>query len=1062
MVSLGHGRKISTLFALLILSSAVIALGQAVTGTILGRVTDSTGAVVAGASVQIQNTETGLSRTEQADSEGRYSARNLPLGSYSVTVQQAGFQTAVRRGIVLTVASEVAVNVELAVGNVQEKVEVTAEAPVIETTNATISSLVGQEELRELPLNGRSVDTLTLLNPGVLASKSGTPTPALGFGLHISANGARPDAALYLIDGTVMNDNSDNGSGSAAGSILGVEGILEFRMLTHNFSAEYGRNSGAVVSMVTRSGTNGFHGSLFEFMRNNIFDARNFFNQGGLPPYRRNQFGAAAGGPIRKDKIFFFANYEGLRTRQGVTNISGVPDENARKGLVPDASGKLQSVTLKPAVIPYLALWPLPNSGINYGDGTGAYVFNFNQATTEDYGLGRVDVRLSDKDNFYVRYVDDPSAGTVPRPTPNFQITTAAHARYLVLSETHILSGSSLNDFRFSLNRTDPGRDSNALVSIDPSLSFVPGQAFGDIKFAQTGTSGGTGSSSGLAELGNHSTTPHHYSQNLFDEADTFTTVRGAHSLKFGVDFQRVQENTSGTTGTRGVYTFGGLTGLLAGTPTVFTLNTVNGFLGWRQILFGWFVQDDLRLRPNLTINLGFRHEFYTSPTEVNGRNAALIHITDAQVTPGVPFISPKKNFSPRVGMAWDPTGSGKTSVRLGAGFFYNELNGRQYTNTVNGNPYTSAPSYSVSNPAFPNQYQLGFSAGAQSVSTMEYHLHTPTVVQYNLEVQRQLTPTLSLRVGYIGSAGYHMTRVSAQNIRLPLIQPDGSYLFTAARPKLNPNFSTITYESTDARYNYNGFQTVLQKTLSVGLQLQASYTYSKAMSNSDEIGPAYTNSVVANTLDPWNPMRDYSLSAYDQRQTFVLNGAYQLPLDKYLSGRMAKTALGGWAINGIFSYGSGLPFGVADGFNNSLNSDTTTPDRPNLLPGFSNNPIQGVTTGCQGVPAGQKLQTPTRWFDPCAFALSPAGTYGNVGRVTLTSPGGANIDFTLIKNTQITERTKLEFRAEFFNLFNHAHFSLPNLTVFASDRSRSGSAGSIISTISDNREIQFGMKFIF
>ena len=334
MIRFSAIERSSAILMFFVVLSAGAAFGQQVTGTILGRVTDSTGAVVPGAMIKTQNSATGFSRTDTTDADGRYLQSNLPLGVYSVTVQAQGFQTLVHNGIELTVGSEVTVNGELAVGNLQQQVEVTGQVASIETTNATISSLVSQEQLRDLPLNGRSVDALALLTPVTIPNHNFTANPKVGLGLHIAVSGARQDQNIYLLDGTITNDVL-SGRSSAAGEALGVEGILEFRVLVHNYSAEYGWGAGGVFSAVTRSGTNSFHGSVYEFVRNNDFDARNFFNTGGLPPFRRNQFGGAVGGPIRKDKLFFFANYEGLRASQGITVISSVPDLNARQGFLP-------------------------------------------------------------------------------------------------------------------------------------------------------------------------------------------------------------------------------------------------------------------------------------------------------------------------------------------------------------------------------------------------------------------------------------------------------------------------------------------------------------------------------------------------------------------------------------------------------------------------------------------------------------------------------------------------------------------------------------------------------
>jgi carboxypeptidase family protein len=1047
--------RVSMLFAFVILFIAGIAFGQSVTGSILGRVTDTSGAVVSGATVQLQNVDTGFSRTEQTDSEGRYLARNLSLGTYSVTVQQPGFHTEVHSGIVLTVASEAVVNVELTVGSVQESVNVTAEAMAVETTNATLSSLVSQDQLRDLPLNGRSVDTLALLSPGVFANRSASANATVGLGLHLSVNGARQDWNLYLLDGTVMND-ALSGRDSGAGVAMGVEGILEFRLLTHGFSAEYGRAAGGIVSAVTRSGTNEFHGSAYEFVRNNIFDARNFFNPGNLPAFRRNQFGATAGGRIIKDRFFFFANYEGLRTRQGITLISSVPDLNARKGLVPNAAGVLTQVPLNPIVIPYLNLYPLPN-GNNHGDGTADSIANFSQPTTEDYSMERIDFRLSDKDSSYGRYVYDPSSTEIASVVPTFVTSITGVDRFLILSETHIFSGSSLNEFRFAINRTFPTQQSASTVPVTPSLSFVPGQIFGLISF-----SGAVAGSTALSSLGGrgHSI----YAQNLFQESDTYTIARGAHSLKIGADLEREQIYALNGSATNGNFQFSGLTSLLAGTPTTYTQSVTippsSALRGWRRILFGSFIQDDIRLRPNLTVNLGLRYEFFTNPSEVNGKMSALINVTDASNTPGPPFISPKLNFAPRAGLAWDPTGSGKTSVRLGAGIYYNQLSGRSWflSATTNSDFLTT---YQVANPPFPNALAGNVTTPLQQNTQVQYHSKEPTVYQWNLEVQRQLTPTLSLRVGYVGSHGVHLPAQAEMDTKLPIFNPDGTVAsFTATAT--NPRFASLATILTNALTEYNGLQAALQKTVSAGLTFQASYTYSKAMSNADSITTGQTSSGPPNYMNPYNPFQDYSLSAFDQRNTLVVNGAYQMPWHRRLNGKVAKAALGGWAVNGIYSYGSGLPFDILSGFNNSRDGDTTNPDRPNLTPGFSNNPIHGVTAGCQGIPAGQPLHTPFRWFDPCAFTLNAAGTFGNLGRNTVTGPGLSTLDFTLVKMTTLTEKTKLEFRAECFNLANHANFGLPSNSVFSSSRAYAGNAGAITTTSVHNRELQFGLKLLF
>jgi carboxypeptidase family protein/TonB-dependent receptor-like protein len=1060
---------ICSIFALGFLLAATAGFAQVVTGTISGRVTDTSGAVITGATVQIQNTETGFSRNAQTDAAGRYEARNLPVGSYSITAQQAGFRTEVRRGITLTVASEVVVNLELSVGEVQEKVEVTAEAPAIETTTATLSGLVSQQQMRDLPLNGRSYDQLALLAPGVVYQPNAVRNATYGSGLRLTSNGARGDANLYLLDGTTVNDHSGEGPGSAAGLNMGVEAIREFRVLTHNYSAEYGRNAGAVISAITRSGTNEFHGSAYEFLRNNALDARNFFNQGALPPFRQNQFGASFGGRLLRDRVFFFVNYEGFRQRQGITSISSIPDLNARQGLLPDpATGVLKPTPLNPAVVPYLKLYPAPN-GRNFGNGIAQLITNFSEPPTEDYSMERMDFRLSDKDSFYWRYVFDPSSTAAPGVSggpgvPPFNDMTTGTNHFVVLSETHVFSGEMLNEFHFAFNRTGPGLKSGPLDVQSHALDFIPNAGFGSISFAIA--SSGSGAAQ-LAPLGPTGAYPQYFPQNVFQEADTFSYVKGPHSWKLGFDMERIQLGNNSLANQRGVYTFTSLASFLAGQPSQLSFALIGGLSspnrGWRQDLFGWFIQDDFRARPNLTINLGFRHEFVTTPSEVNGRSASLRNITDPQSTLGPPWESGKVNFAPRVGLAWDPSGKGKTSIRLGTGVFYNQLLGRVwYVESQADYRFTS--SYTVRNPPnFPNALQSGFTPGTAATKTVQFHPDVPTVLHYNLEIQQQLSPTISLHGGYVGSHGYNLAESTNQNIRVAQILPDGSKFFPLTAPFVNPNFSTITQMLTNSISNYNALQVGLNKSFSHGLLLQASYTWGNNLSDSDTINTSQVTSTSSTVLDGHNLGADYSRSVFDQRHSFVLNSRYKLPLDNLLQSRLAKMTLGGWEVNGIFQAGSGFPVSILDGFNNSQNGDTNSPDRPSLAPGASNSPTHGTTgAGCQGVPPGQKLGTPDLFFDPCAFVLPPAGTFGNLGRNTVAGPSFYNVDFSMAKNFALRERMHLEFRAEFFNILNHANFSAPSNVVFNSQRLRSGNAGVITTTATANREIQFGLKLTF
>lgn len=1030
---------------------------QVVTGAISGRITDSTAAVLPGVTVQIQNVDTNFSREIQTDSGGRYEARNLPVGSYAVTAQLSGFRTEIRRGITLTVASDVVVNMELTVGAVLEIVAVTADVPAVETRNATISGLVSQEQIRALPLQGRSYEALALLAPGMVTQPDAGRNNTQGQGIQFSSNGARQDANLFLLDGATTNDHSNQSPGSAAGLSLGVEAIREFRVLTHSYSAEYGRNAGAVVSAITRSGTNQFHGSAYEFLRNDALDARNFFNRGELPPFSQNQFGVSTGGPVLKDRVFFFANYEGFRQKQGRTLIANVPDENTRRGLVRNpATGALDQVAISPVIVPYLNMYPLPN-GRNFGDGTAQFIQDASTRANEDYYMGRTDFNLSKNDTFYGRYVYDPSESVTPLPIPPFFSNATNTNHYMILSETHVFSAASLNEFRFSFNRSTP-RNGTGPLDLNHALDFVPNAGLGLISFSASGQT--------LTNIGPQTNNPQYFPQNLIQVGDTFNHVTGAHAWKFGFNLDLYQTASISYGGARGEYTFPSLAGFLAGTPSRIEFFRIGGNSSpsneYRQMLFGWFVQDDFRLRPNLTLNLGLRHEFLDTPREISGRTANLRNLTDAAATVGPPWVVGKLNFAPRVGLAWDPKGNGQTSIRLGGGLFHNEMLGRAWY-VFSQAEYLFNETFLVRNPPnFPNALQSGFTPGALSEKGVTYHADTPTMVHYNLEVQQQATPTISVRAGYVGSHGYHLPVQQEDNIRIAQILPDGSKFFPANAPFVNPNFASIRQLHTIGISNYHALQAGVTKSFSGGLLVQSNYTWGKVLSQGDTVSSSQVGSTNAFIMDVGDIDRDYGRSAFDQRHTFSLSSRYELPFGRSMTSGIGKALVDGWEINGLVRAGSGFPVAVLTGFNNSRNGDAGIPDRPNLASGFSTDPTHGTTAGCTGVAAGQKLRTPGLWFDPCAFELPAAGTFGNLARNTVSGPGFVTVDFTGVKRFALREGTHLEFRAEVFNLLNHANFKAPFGRIFNSSGTRNGSAGVITETAGQNRQIQFGLKLTF
>ena len=1071
---------------------AGIAAAQVTTASISGTVKDSSGAVLPGAQVVVLNEDTGVPRTVQSDTEGRYLAPLLALGNYRVTVTQQGFQTEVRSGIVLTVGRDAVVDIAMSVGAVTQTLEVSAEAATIDTTSATIAGLVSGAQMRELPLNGRSYTDLALLNPGVIYNRLATgSSPSDGFGVRLSVNASRSDQVLYLVDGTYTNNASDTG-GSVTGQSLGIEGIREFQVLTHDFSAEYGRAAGGVVSVVTRSGTNQFHGSLYEFLRNSDVDARDWTPTASpLQPLRRNQFGGSVGGPVKKDRIFFFSNYEGLRWRQGV----------ALQGTTFDAAGILSGADLNPTtkkpyvvnpiMIPYLNLYPKVN-GVFFGDGTGSFSAPISQPTGENYNMERVDVRLSDKDNMYARGIYDPSTRTRINPIPNWSLLDQAASTFAVLGETHIFSANAINDFRAAFNRTFVFSGLGPeIVQTPANLSFVPGLPIGRITLTGGGSSGGNATSGvtqgSISAFGNIDGEPLGDSQNVFQETDSFSWTRGSHSFKFGGDVERIQNTQTTSKGLRGAWIFPSVSGFLAGTPSQLQGRitgplpiggTGQTIFGYRRSLFAWFAQDTWRVSSRLTVTLGLRHEFLTDPTEVHDHIAQLVNLSDsASIVGRSPFNTAKLNFAPRVGAAWDPTGSGKNAVRFGAGIYYNQVDGAEWIREITD--YHFAGAYTLNFPTgtlstFPllPAPTASLLAGAATEQSIESQLATPTVIHYGLDYQRQLTSTMSAKLGYVGWYGYHMTRLIAGNTLVPTTVNGAPFYpnVGAGGSIFNTNFSSTDDRLlTNGNANYNGLQAVLQKTAGASM-FQLSYVYSHALSEVDSTQPTVISNSGQYGTDPADPARDYGRSAYDQRHTLVFNGQYQFTaLDQRLHSRMEKSLLGGWAVNGIWQYGSGIPLTISPGYTDYGSAFAPTPAYLNLLPGFSNNPTSGMTAGCNiggvVIPPG-KLGTPGRWFDPCAFAPPPTGTFGDLGRDTVNGPGFNVTNFTFVKNTAVTEKIRLQLRVEIFNLFNHPNWALPSLTEFS--RASSGvisvspSAGQVSGTTSNARQIQFGLKLMF
>jgi hypothetical protein len=1077
---------------------------QVSTGTISGVVQDQTGAIIAGAMVTVRNVDTGVVRTLTSDAGGRYIAPVLPTGNYEVQGQQSGFQTEVRTGINLTVGREEVINLALKVGQLTDKVTITAEAPLVESTTSAMSALVDERTIRDLPLNGRSYDRLALLQPGVQSMGAGQAGAAFDFGtgVRFSVTGSRAYANSFMLDGTDINDHANGTPGGGAGTNLGVDGVQEFKINTSVSPAEYGRSSGGVVSAITRSGTNSLHGSAFEFLRNNDLDSQGYFDAishggtGTVAPYRRNQFGGSLGGPIRKDKTFFFGTYEGLRQGNGVAATNPeVPTAQAKLGILPfkafqgtdvtpycvgptkDTKGVITScASMLPvpvntpayaAIKPYLDLFQAPTPGTqqDLGDGTGIFVSSPLQVTGENYFMSRVDHQISEKTRIFFRYSFDKDSNVIP----NFNGSSLAdendlsRRQYSTIQVNSILRPTLINSIRAAYNRTYQNFDDVVTNPAAKNLSFVPGEHFGTISFGGQGLS-----TNPLNFLGVDNGAPRIYSFNVFQGGDDLTYVKGRHTVKMGVDVKRYQDNNITSSNSRGDYTFLDLPGFLLNQPIRFDApppSAADGYRGLRQTLFGAYLQDDFKMSQRFTLNLGLRYEAITNPTEVNGKMSRLLNISDP--TPTVLkdsyFSITKKDFQPRVGFAWQLNGSGTTVVRAGFGIFHDHLFPYSYTALATGLPpyfkvLSDLPT-KTTNPIFPLDTNLtnpNLAPPPLQFNDFPATVKEPTKISYNLTLQQQVMKNTLLEVAYLGAESHRLQRNGEENPAVP-ISPGVFPAKFVQNNRINPLLGSITASRFDSNADYNALQVTLKRRSSSGLQYQAAYTYAKSIDEKSSIAGGETRQEPNTGMDFLNPGRDRARSAFDARHNVLLTATYPFPFK--FKQKVVEAILGGWQVNGIGTFRTGEPFTGRAGSNISQNGDRWNPDRPNLNPGFSGDPTSGVLpAACGKYPAGTPLGTPDLYYNPCAFSKPDKGTYGNLGRNTLTGPGLFNTDFSAEKLFKPSERINVQFRAEIFNLFDQAHFYTPGFNVF------SGSAGVISRLIESpgGRLTQFGLKVIF
>ena len=1100
---------------------------QVAGATLTGTVKDSSGAFIPSAQVAIMDVATAVTRTVSPGSSGLYTAPNLLPGTYEIRVTATGFSTQLHKGVTLTVGAQQVLDFTMQVGQMSQTVEVTTEAPTVELTSSELGATVNSTTVRELPLNGRSWTDLANLQPGVVAAETHAAVNVnRGYGAQLSISGARPQQNNYRLDGISINDYSNGGPGSVLGQNLGVEAIQEFSVLTSNYSAEYGKTSGGVVNAISRSGTNQFHGSVYEFLRNSALDSPGYFDGGTVPPFRQNQFGASAGGPIRKDRTFVFGDYEGVRRSLGTTVTNTTLSDNARLGILHDKNGNLLSPLVGPCpsapgqtmtnlapgqaavcvddkVAKYLPMFRPANSGTSTGD-KGFYQFVSQQVVSENYFTTRVDQKFSEKDSLFGTYVYDYSPLTQPDGLNNVLQQSTAKRQIAAIEENHTFSPTLLNSLRVGYNR-------DRAIAIAPVKVLNP--VAGDSTQAwapepiPVGPPRAQGPVTSLPGLAPPTFTDAWNAYQVYDDA--FLT-RGLHSLKFGFGYERDQLNeTTNTADFPGTFKFGSISALLQNKPKsvqgVVPGQTTPRYM--RLSIVGAYVQDDWRFRPNLTLNLGLRYEMSTVLTETKGKLTNLPTIDAAHPICGIlfgdctavgPYFSNPtlRNFEPRVGFAWDPFRNGKTAVRGGFGMF--DVLPMLYTTvTLNGR---GAPFFAIANSTDPVKLQGSFPNGALSsigaTTGLEYayvepHPHRNYVMQWNLNVQRQLAPSLTAMVGYVGSHGVHQAfRTDDSRMVIP-IKTSAGYIFPldgSTLNNVNDNVGDIRLLDWAGSSSYHALQVGIKKQMSHGLQIQGSYTWGKSIDNNSGVVAGDTLANGIGSLQYFDLSLSRGLSDYNIGRVLVINGSWQLPTAKSLPAPLGW-AVNGWEFGGILKVNDGPPltptFGTGgDPSLTGSGDDWAYPDRLTgpgcqslVHPGDPNNYIK---TECFALPTA-----PASFASQCmdaSDAVNPApvgrvyclNRRGNAGRNIIPGAGLVNLDLSFFKNNpirRISENFNVQFRAEIFNVLNRANFSLPvnpDDTDIFDDKGAplnppdNGTAGTLKSTTTSARLVQFAIKVIW
>jgi hypothetical protein len=1051
--------------------------------TVSGTVVDASGAVIPNVTIVATNAATGVTANAVTNAVGVFNAPNLPPASYEISASAAGFETQVRRNVTLTVGHDLVLNMTLQVGNTTQTIEVSAEAPTVDLANATVGGLVNETTVEALPLNGRSWSDLAILAPGVHTvgnqpNISSTDRTKRGMGLELSIAGGRPQQNNYLMDGVNINNYTNAGPGSLLGGNLGTDAVGEFTVLTTNYSAEYGRTSGGVISAITKNGTNQFHGSAYEFLRNKSLDAANFIDDiNGLPkpPFRRNQFGGSLGGPIRKDNTFFFVDYEGIRQFLGSTATATVPTP----GDVIAAETAIAPLAPDPNALLYLkTFWP--------ASATGVFNFQANQIAGENFIIGRIDHTFSVKDRISGTYLWDNSHQTEPDEMNNKLIQNNSKRQTIASQWTHVFSPQLLNSLRLGFNRDNTASPDGATptnpAAADISLGFDPGFSVGSLEVdPYTIFSGGTVVSS-----------PFEFIWNSYQLYDDLSYTKGIHTFSFGGNVEHIQQKFFGLDSPGGGFVFNSLTDFLSNVPSSFGTDALGTEAPRyeRMSIAAGYVQDNIHLRSNLTFNLGLRYEFGSVPYEVDGKLANLRVFTTTPNTPPAPFLgspyfrNPTKNdWEPRVGLAWDPFKNGKTSVRAGFGMFdVLPMPAQMGAGLDSSSPF--AAKLNVDDPnllkgTFPNKIfaipasQLPSTAG---YFLMDFNPKRPLVMQWNLNIEHQITPNTTFMIGYVGARGEHLWIQSTANTIQPTQTPQGLFwpCTAALVPTLTPEGTTIgvcpgsnsggndpsisrpdpntgrfSFAQWSGWYSYHAMQVQIKKVMSHGFQITGNYTWGKNIDIGSGAVAAdqYTNSVTG--LLWFCQACRRGLSDTDVRNNITVDGLWNIPIAASFASPL-KVILGNWQAGGILTVENGRPFTVL--MSGDPLGGLKVQQHPDRISGA------GCETGVNPGNANNyiKLQ--------CFIPPDPTNRYGNAGRNTLIGPGLTSFDFSMFKNIPIkrmSEASNLQFRFECFNCTNRVNLSPPvdNNVIMDKTGNLIPFAGLIDSTTTTSRQIQLALK---